>query len=196
MGNGRVRLIVGLGNPGEVYRHTRHNLGFVVADLLVEQRGYTPWKHDPALLCEFTRVDLGGEGRVIIKPLTFMNRSGVCVVRAMERFQSTPEDILVLVDDVALPLGRLRIRKSGSDGGHNGLFSIIREIGSQQFPRLRMGVGPLPEQSNLVEFVLGTFRDNELSLVREMVERSMKAVEVIFTAGVERAMDVYNKAHT
>jgi PTH1 family peptidyl-tRNA hydrolase len=187
-------LIVGLGNPGEVYRHTRHNLGFVVADRLVEQRGYTPWKHDPVLLCERTEVDLGGEGLVIIKPLTFMNRSGVCVVRAMEWFRSAPEDLFVLVDDVALPLGRLRVRKSGSDGGHHGLFSIIQEIGSQQFPRLRMGIGPLPEQRHLVEFVLGTFRDDERSLVDEMVERSVKAVEATFTEGIERAMDVYNVA--
>jgi PTH1 family peptidyl-tRNA hydrolase len=187
-----TRLIVGLGNPGEVYRHTRHNLCFVVADRLAEQHGDTRWREDRTLLCELREGDIGKEQVVFIKPLTYMNRSGICVARAVERFQITPEELLILADDVALPLGRLRIRRSGSDGGHNGLFSIIQEIGSKQFPRLRMGIGPLPEQSDLVDFVLSTFSDKEMCIVDVMVEQAVKAVEAIIGDGIERAMDVYN----
>ena len=186
-------MIVGLGNPGEAYRHTRHNLGFVVADRLAKQRGCLPWREENRLLCELTAITFEDEEGMLVKPLTYMNKSGICIVRAIEWFQSTLEELLILVDDVALPLGRLRIRRSGSDGGHNGLFSIIQEIGSQQFPRLRMGAGPLPERGDLVEFVLGKFTCKERVLVDSMVEQAVKAVEAIFLDGIERVMDIYNR---
>ena len=134
-----MKVIVGLGNPGPQYKWTRHNLGFLVADKLAASLGaeFLKEKHQ-GLICE---ASTGGKRILIIKPLTFMNRSGDCVAPASHNKIDGPEDILVVTDDVNLPLGKLRIRAGGSAGGHNGLKSLIERLGSDAFPRLRLGVG-------------------------------------------------------
>lgn len=186
-----MKLIVGLGNPGPEYAFTPHNLGFLGVDRLAERCGVEVSRPEAAALTAHTRID--GSEVVLAKPLTFMNLSGVSVRRLGERYQVTPGDLMVLVDEVALPFGTLRIRKQGSAGGHNGLKSIIGALGSDEFIRIRMGVQPGHPVSDRTRFVLGPFRRDQYETVAEMVDRAAEAVEMIVREGVERAMNEFNR---
>lgn len=186
--------MVGLGNPGDRYARTRHNLGFVLADRIARRNGCQDWRTDRDLVCKVAEIEVAGGRQTLIKPLTYMNRSGVSVARTMVQREMGLDQVLALVDDVALPLGRVRLRRGGSHGGHKGLLSIIEETGSEGFARLRMGIGPLPDQEDLVDFVLGEFSDKEVEVAEAMVERAARAVEAVICDGIERAMDVYNIA--
>ena len=174
-------LVVGLGNPGKEYRETRHNLGFRVLEELY--RG--DWEEGD--LYRYAEWELEGMPVVLIEPLTYMNRSGLAVGDAVERWGMTPEEVLVVLDDVNLPLGRLRLRMKGGDGGHRGLASVIEALGSECFPRLRLGVGR-PEDGDLVKYVLSPFDEEELQVVREMVEGAAEAVRRFVREGPEAAM--------
>jgi PTH1 family peptidyl-tRNA hydrolase len=132
-----------------------------------------------------------GQEVALVKPTTFMNSSGVAAKEALTRFGAAPEDLLVVVDDTQLPLGRIRIRRQGSDGGHNGLLSIIEVLGTSAFPRLRLGIGAPPE--GLIDFVLGGFEPHEREAVAEMVGRARDALSVILREGLEKAMNDFNK---
>jgi PTH1 family peptidyl-tRNA hydrolase len=180
--------VVGLGNPGPRYAATRHNLGFRVVDRLVERRRATRVAHDA--LHEAWRVGRGG--LLLVKPLTFMNASGEAVARlcAMERIE--PASLLVVCDDVNLPLGRLRVRGGGSDGGHNGLFSVGDELGTLAFPRLRLGVGPKPPEHSLSDFVLADFGEAEVEAVETMVDRACDAALLFAARGLDAAMREFN----
>jgi peptidyl-tRNA hydrolase, PTH1 family len=182
-----LRLVAGLGNPGRQYSGTRHNIGFMVIDFLAEKRGLTFSKSNT------WNSELGTWGAIhLIKPLTYMNRSGDAIGRFAQYFKIRPEEILVVVDDVALPLGRLRLRAAGSDGGHNGLKSIIVHLG-ESFMRLRVGVGA-SSADQLIDHVLSEFDPSEKPKIDRTIERAAEAVEHVAENGIESAMNQYNRA--
>jgi len=185
-----LNLIVGLGNPGERYKNTRHNLGYRVVNFLAEQnkKDFKPGKGD-FLFCE---IQIKEEIIYLIKPLTFMNSSGVAVVEAMDNFNLGIENLLVVCDDVNLPLGKIRIREKGTDGGHKGLGSIIYQLDSIDFARVRMGIGDVPERADLEEFVLEDFKEEEKEKVDQMAEKAAQAVENIWVNGIEDSMSQFN----
>lgn len=187
-----MRLIVGLGNPGEKYRRTRHNAGFMVVDELAQR--LPPGLAEPIDEAWAVKTEVAGERVVLVKPQSFMNRSGPVVEAALRRFNVEPDRLVVISDDVALPLGSLRIRARGSHGGQNGLRSIIESIGSEEFPRLRFGIASSEPVIDLAGFVLSDFTDSEVLRVQEMVSRAADAVVAIVELGVEAAMNHFNGA--
>ena len=181
----RFRLVAGLGNPGREYDHTRHNVGFLVADELARRAGVS-FAHEPKWNADTARA-----GEVTyMKPMTFMNLSGESVGDFCRFYKFEPEQSLVIIDDVALPLGRLRLRASGSDGGHNGLASVLMHQGSERVPRLRIGVGGAKD--SLVGHVLGKFSADEHPTLTEAVTRAADAVEYLLANGFEAAMNRFN----
>lgn len=187
-------LVVGLGNPGERYRMTRHNLGFLVVERIAAE-----WKvswRDRAFAAEtewFSPADCAGVRLKLAKPLTYMNRSGLAVARLVEQEGIIPEQLLVVCDDVNLPFGKLRIRLKGSDGGHNGLASIIEALGTEEFPRLRVGIGSNFEPGGMVDYVLSEFEREEQEKLPEVLERAARAVRAFACEGPERAMTEFNR---
>lgn len=186
-----VQVVFGLGNPGRRYEGTRHNVGFDVVDELARRAGVefkTSWRLR-AKACSW-RVDVRNVW--LVKPQQYMNLSGLAAARFKRRRGTEPAEMLVVVDDVELPLGQLRLRKQGGAGGHNGLRSIIRDLGSDGFPRLRLGVGGGDADRDLTGHVLGRFRPNERGAVEETVARAADAVECVLEEGVDVAMNRYN----
>jgi PTH1 family peptidyl-tRNA hydrolase len=181
-----VKLIAGLGNPGREYARTRHNVGFEVLETLAARHRAT-WSSKPD--AELARW---GQDAVLVKPQTFMNLSGSAVQRWQQFYKVTLEDLLIVVDDVNLEAGRLRIRRSGSAGGHNGLKSIKASLGTDQFSRLRVGVGG-GERKNLSSHVLGRFTNEEEKIIEAAIARGVEAIEVFVADGVVAAMDRYNR---
>ena len=181
-----MKLVVGLGNPGREYARTRHNVGFEVLETLATRHGAT-WSRKPD--AELARW---GRDAVLVKPQTFMNLSGSAVQRWQHFYQVALDDVLIVVDDVNLDAGRLRIRRSGSAGGHNGLKSIIASLGTDQFSRLRVGVGG-GERKNLSSHVLGRFTADEEQIIEAAIERAVGAVELFVAEGVVAAMNEYNR---
>ena len=186
-----MKLIVGLGNPGPEYRDTRHNVGFMVADALVDRwRVSDQWREKfDALLIKTTVRE---ESVVLAKPLTFMNLSGQAVAGLAGFYKIDPSDIFIVTDDVALPVGRLRARREGGAGGHNGLKSIIQSLGMQAFPRMRVGVGRGDSRRNLADHVLGRFEADERDTVSAAVLRAADATEMFLSEGIERVMNAFN----
>ena len=185
-----MKLIVGLGNPGSKYEGTRHNVGFDVVDEYARRRGLTFGSCPADALLARER---GPDARVILaKPLTFMNLSGGAVGTLSRYYRVDPADILVVVDDANLPLGRLRVRPEGSDGGHNGLRSVIEEFGTQEFPRLRVGVGRGGLGRELVGHVLSRFEDDERGKIEELVTRAADAAEVFVEEDILTVMNRFN----
>ena len=184
-------LIAGLGNPGDAYENTRHNIGFQVLDALGErQKKPIQRLKFKALTNLFT---ISGEKVLVMKPVTYMNLSGEAVRPAADFYKIPPERILVVSDDTALPAGRLRIRKGGSAGGHNGLKSIIQHLGSDQFPRLRVGVGEKPHPDyDMADWVLGKFTGEDKKKMDQAVERAAEAIECILKDGLDRGMSRFN----
>jgi len=186
-----VKLIVGLGNPGYRYHLTPHNLGFMAVDRLAEDCGVEIGKSQNQALTAATEI--AGEHVILAKPQTYMNLSGMAVARLLEKYSLPPRDLLVLVDDVALPLEMLRIRARGSAGTHNGLKSIIGAIQADDFGRIRMGAEPEHERSDLSSYVLGAFRKADLKIAVEMLDRACEAVRVILKEGIPAAMNRFNQ---
>lgn len=187
-----MRLIVGLGNPGKEYRETRHNVGFMVVDEIVRRHGLT-WTMAPAQVPDAFVVKRFGEAPYLLaKPLTFMNRSGDVVAALVRYYDVDPSDALVVVDEAALPFGRLRARARGSAGGHNGLKSIIDRLGSTEFPRLRLGVGRGDARRDLADHVLSKFEAGERADLEGFIARAADAVEMFAAAGIEKVMNTYN----
>jgi PTH1 family peptidyl-tRNA hydrolase len=186
-----VKLVVGLGNPGPKYRDTRHNVGFWVIDELAArwQLQHTWRQRDDAM---FARQ---AGGAALAKPLSFMNLSGFAVSALSRFFQVDAADILVIVDEVALPLGRLRARARGSAGGHNGLKSVIEQLGTDAFPRLRIGVGRGDERRDLADHVLSKFAPAEWDTIRAATLRAADAAEMFVSDGIERVMNAFNAAN-
>jgi PTH1 family peptidyl-tRNA hydrolase len=183
-------LLVGLGNPGPKYQDTRHNVGFALVDALVETREPGAWKAwGKSLLC---RLSLGGQSLIAAKPQTFMNLSGEAV-QALLAFHKLPAtDMVVVADDAELPVGSIRIRSQGGHGGHNGLRNIVEHLG-ENFPRIRIGVGPRPAGWDLADFVLGKFGPPDREALKPAFEEFSGMVELGFAQGWERAASKFNK---
>jgi PTH1 family peptidyl-tRNA hydrolase len=185
--NPRIRLVAGLGNPGAEYAQTRHNIGFMVADRLASQWDAAWEKSSKADAVAAKHADV-----LLIKPLSFMNRSGHPLFAIAQFYKIQPQEILVVLDDLALPLGRIRIRPDGGTGGHNGLESIVVQFGTDKIPRLRIGIGGAPVEGS-VDYVLGRFFEEERPLVTESVDRAAEAVKCAIDNGLVSAMNTFNK---
>lgn len=184
-------LVVGLGNPGAKYENTRHNVGFLVADELAERDGspIRRLKHHALI----SNAVLGNQGVLLMKPTTYMNLSGEAVGEAARFYKIPADHVLIISDDVDLPLGKLRIRKSGSAGGHNGLKNIIQHLGTDQFPRLKIGVGGKPHPDyNMADWVLGQLKGEDKKVMDEAVKRAADAIEYLLANGIDRAMNQFN----
>jgi peptidyl-tRNA hydrolase, PTH1 family len=183
----QIRLVAGLGNPGPEYATTRHNVGFMVADQLAAQFGST-WEKSSkwdAVLAKCGDVFLA-------KPTSYMNRSGYPLVAIAQFYKIDPRQVLVVLDDMALPLGRLRLRPSGGSGGHNGLESVILQFGTQEIPRLRIGIGEAPPAGS-VDYVLSRFFEEEKPIVRSTIDRAVQAVKCAIDNDLISAMNIFNK---
>jgi peptidyl-tRNA hydrolase, PTH1 family len=186
-----MRLIVGLGNPGERYEWTPHNAGFLAIDAIAEKAGIRVTRHEAKSLVG--RGEFAGQRVIVAKPQTMMNLSGIAVRMLLERCEDCdPAETIVLSDEVALPWGMIRVRKGGSAGGHNGLKSIISAVGSG-FIRVRLGVGPEKIWGDMADYVLGPMRKAERETALEMAVNAADAVETILTEGVDKAMTKFNR---
>lgn len=181
-------VVVGLGNPGRRYAGTRHNVGFMVVDELARAHGVQLRER---LKYISGKGSIEGAQAALIEPLTFMNRSGAAVREAMRRFGSSPAGLIVIHDDIDMPAGRLRIRASGSSGGHRGIQSIIESVGSRDFARIKIGIGRDPELPP-EQYVLRKFKSDEVPLIREAVGLAAEAVRAIMARGVDHAMTRFN----
>jgi peptidyl-tRNA hydrolase, PTH1 family len=185
-----MKLIVGLGNPGRKYEKTRHNVGFEVLDV-VAARGAAS-SHKEKFSGRIADVTIAGEKTLLLWPHTFMNLSGQSVGAAVEFYQVPLSDVLVICDDFNLPLGKLRIRGGGSAGGQNGLDSIIKRLGTQDVPRLRLGIGPVPEAWEAPDFVLSKFNRSDRTVIDETIDRAAEAVECWVAEGLSAGMNKFN----
>jgi len=185
-----VKLVVGLGNPGKRYEATRHNLGFMVVDKLASR--WNVGRFAERFRGWFGTTQVRGVAVGLLKPATFVNRSGEAVLQAMQFYKLEMSDLLVVTDDMDLPPGRIRIRPKGSAGGHKGLADIIGRLGSDQFARLRIGIGK-PTDGDAVEFVLSRFLPEEVPAIERAIERAADAVECWITEGLDAAMNRYNR---
>ena len=184
-------LVVFLGNPGLKYEQTRHNAGFMAADALAKDKGI---KINRSRFKALTAtVDLGGESVLLMKPQTFMNLSGEAVIQAVKFYKIAPDHVIVVSDEMSLPIGKLRIRTKGSAGGHNGLKNIIAHLGTDSFPRIRIGVGAPPHPDyDVADWVLSVFRNKDAEEMAEAANRAAEAVECYVLHGPERAMNRFN----
>ncbi len=191
-----MKLIVGLGNPGREYRDTRHNVGFRVVDEIARRHGLQ-WAMAPSQVPDaFVVKKFGVQPVLLAKPLTFMNRSGEAVAALAHYYDIVPADLLVVVDEIDLPFGRLRARGRGSAGTHNGLRSIVQQLGTTEFPRLRLGIGRGDARRDLADHVLSTFEADERPAVEEFIARAADAAEMFAMEGIARVMNVYNPETT
>ena len=190
---GPAWIIAGLGNPGREYEKTRHNTGFRVLDLLAARTGT---RVDRLRFRALTgRAVLAGQSVLLMKPQTYMNLSGESVRAAADYFHIPPERVLILYDDTALPVGRVRVRPGGSAGGHNGMKSLIAQLGTQDFPRVRIGVGEKPHPDyDLADWVLSTLSAGDEKRLADALERAADAAEEVLRSGCESAMSRYNGA--
>jgi peptidyl-tRNA hydrolase, PTH1 family len=183
-----IRLIAGLGNPGPEYAPTRHNIGFMVVDQLAAQFG-SAWEKS----AKWDTLSAKCGAVLLVKPLSFMNRSGYPLLAVAQFYKIDPQQILVVLDDFALPLGRLRLRERGGSGGHNGLESIITQFGTEEIPRLRIGIGAAPHEGS-ADYVLSRFFDEEKPIVRSTIDRAVQALKSAIDNGVVSAMNTFNKS--
>jgi PTH1 family peptidyl-tRNA hydrolase len=185
-----MKLIIGLGNPGAEYAATRHNIGFKAIDSVSETYRIPIQRNKfKAVIGEGT---ISGEKVILMKPQTYMNLSGEAVRQCIDWNKLTRDDIIVIYDDVSLEVGQLRIRKTGSAGGHNGIKSIIAHLGSQDFARIKVGVGEKPAGWDLANYVLGKFTPEETKIMNERLSDIEKALEIMLCKGIEQAMNQYN----
>ncbi len=186
-----MKLIAGLGNPGDKYKFTRHNAGFMALDYLKYQWGFN-FKFESKFNAEIAKINHNGESLIMLKPFTFMNLSGQSLIAVMNFYKITREDILVIYDDIAMPVGKMRFRAKGSDGGHNGIKSIIKVLGGDNtFDRLKIGIGPQPPIPSEV-YVLQNFSDEQLSDLKPFLKNVQLAVETYLEQGLQAAQTKFN----
>ena len=184
-----MKAIAGLGNPGEKYAHTRHNIGFmVIAELSERFNINSSYKFD-GLVGDFF---FGGEKVILFQPMKYMNKSGQPIFKLLDYFQIEPGNLLVIHDDLDLDLGKMRLKKNGSSGGHNGIKSIINNLNTDEFKRLKIGIGRPPENLPVPDFVLTTFRGEEKNTSEEVVKKAASAVELMLKEDIMKAMNKYN----
>ncbi|MDO4169655.1 MAG: aminoacyl-tRNA hydrolase [Lachnospiraceae bacterium] len=186
-----MKVIVGLGNPDKKYHGTRHNIGFQAMDYLADKYriAIDTKKHKGLIGKGF----IEGQKVLLVKPMTYMNLSGECLRQIMDFYKLEPEDFIVIYDDINLDVGQLRIRKKGSAGGHNGIKSIIAHLGSQEFPRIRIGVGEKPKEYDLADYVLGRFSKQELEIYDQLMPNIAGATELMIWDDIDQAMNLYNR---
>ncbi|MBI5071704.1 aminoacyl-tRNA hydrolase [Candidatus Falkowbacteria bacterium] len=190
-----MKIIIGLGNPGEKYENTRHNIGFaVVSSFKFQVSSFPDWKINKKFNSEISEGKINGEKIILLKPHTFMNNSGQAVAVATNFYKVKPADILIIHDDIDLPLGKMRVKKDGSSGGHRGIESIITALGTNNFPRLKIGVGPKerPKNFDAANFVLKKFGKGEEKTLNLIIKKATEAVAVILSDGVQEAMNKFN----
>ncbi|MBN2318723.1 MAG: aminoacyl-tRNA hydrolase [Acidobacteria bacterium] len=183
------KIIVGLGNPGQRYRASRHNVGFMVADALARQADGTWAAHLASRVC---KVEISGHPALLVKPLTYMNRSGEAVHALMAALRRSPENLILVYDDLDLPLGRIRIRERGSAGGHRGLESILEVFGTEEIMRVRLGIGEEQMPDDKIDFVLSDFPPEKRIELDEMIIKAGDAVKSILSNGVSQSMTIFN----
>ena len=184
-------LVVFLGNPGPRYEGTRHNAGFMAADAMARARGLSINRARFKALT--ATCDIGGESVMLMKPQTFMNLSGEAAAQAVKFYKIAPDHVIVVSDEISLPIGKLRVRRKGSAGGHNGLKSIIACLGTDQFPRIRLGVGAPPHPDyDMADWVLGVIRNADAEAFSEAARKAADAIECCISEGVQKAMNKYN----
>ena len=190
-----MKLIVGLGNPGKKYENTRHNAGFLAIDALAEKYGISMTEKKHKAVCGSGYME--GVKVILVKPQTFMNLSGESVREVLDFYKLDPEeDMLIMYDDISLAPGNLRIRKKGSAGGHNGIKSIIAHAGTQNFMRIKIGVGEKPSGWDLADYVLGHFTQNERKVMDEAAKTATEAIRMMVAGEVDKAMNAFNKKAT
>ncbi len=183
--------MVGLGNPDKKYRNTRHNTGFIAVDFIADELGVeiSKKKFDSLI----TEVDINGEKVMLMKPQTYMNLSGVAVQKATSFYKIPAENVIVIFDDISLDVGKMRIRRKGSHGGHNGIRNIIDYLNSDNFPRIKIGIGERPNPKyDLADWVLSTFKEDELNGIKEVSKNCLDIVKLIMDGKTELAMSKYN----
>jgi PTH1 family peptidyl-tRNA hydrolase len=185
-----MKVVVGLGNPGRDYENTRHNVGFAVISEL-SRRGGSP-RPAAKFQAELTEIRFGSDKVVLVCPLTFMNRSGTTVGPLVAFYKLPPEDLIVVCDDLSLPLGKIRLRGQGSSGGQKGLQDVIRVLGTEAVPRLRIGIGATPDGWETADFVLSRFSADEAPVVQQTVATAVEAVESWISAGLLATMNKFN----
>lgn len=185
-----MKLITGLGNIGDKYCFTRHNAGFMAVDKLALDNNLS-FRQDGKLKCYITKFKYNNDDIIIIKPTTFMNLSGEAVRAVMDYYKINVEDILIVYDDIALDLGRIRFRANGSDGGHNGIKSIIKHIGTNKFDRLKIGIGPQPPIPS-ENYVLQNFPKDKLEMLKEILTTSEEAIKFYLENGIEKTQNKFN----
>lgn len=184
-------LIVGLGNPGEKYANTRHNMGFLTVDLLSEKTGVKLNK--VKFKAAYNIMDFAGCKCLVMKPQTYMNLSGEAVREAVQFYKIPADHVLVIYDDISLPVGKLRVRPTGSAGGHNGIKNIIAHLGTQEFPRVKIGVGaPTGTDKDMIDWVIGAPSQAERKILVESFEKAIDAAECIIKCGCQKAMNQFN----
>ncbi len=183
-----ISLLLGLGNVGAKYHRTRHNVGFHVIAHLVSGNIIKP---ENCNAYDKAEIVVGDKNIIIAGPTQFMNNSGYAATALLHRYSVTPSEMLVIVDDFNLPLGTIRLRKSGSAGGHNGLKSIIEQLETDKFPRMRLGIGPLPDNSSVVDFVLGEFKNDEQIKVKKMICTASETALAIVSDGIDEVIKKY-----
>ncbi len=185
-----MKLVVGLGNPGSQYEQTRHNVGFRIVDALATQLGWKWERQGRAMLASGT---LGAEKVVLVKPITYMNKSGEAVGELVRWYKLSPEDVLVVYDDLDLPVGKIRLRSNGSAAGHNGLSNIIQHLHTNQIPRLRIGIGrPTNSHMDTIDYVLGTPTSDERLLLENGETRTIEAIQLVLRQGIATTMNLIN----
>jgi len=184
-----ARIIVGLGNPGERYARSRHNVGFMALEALARESGGS-WSIRP--LSRICRVEIGGCAVLLAEPLTYMNQSGTGVQTLLSAFQLEPRDLLLVVDDLNLPFGRIRIRERGSAGGHHGLESILNDLNTDEIVRVRMGIGEEQMPEDKADFVLSDFPQQKQAELNDMILKAGNAVKSILSDGISKSMAIFN----
>ena len=185
-----MKLIVGLGNPGRQYVGTRHNMGYEVVGLLARQHG--AGRPKSKFHAEYVELNISGEKVILLSPLTYMNRSGLSVSEAKGFYKLNLTDILIVCDDLSLPVGKIRIRTGGSSGGQKGLIDIIRLLGTEEFPRLRLGIGHPGDRMSVVDWVLSGFSSEEKPLAQSSIETAAQAAVVWLKQGINSCMNQFN----
>ena len=186
-----MRIIIGLGNPGEKYQATRHNIGWDAITRISDDYGIPLNQMKHKARCGTGYIE--GEKVILAQPVTYMNHSGESVRELVDYYKVSTEDIIIIYDDIDLDVGQLRIRKKGSAGGHNGIKSIISHLGTDEFPRIRIGVGAKPKDWDLADYVLSRFKDEEQASIRQALKDASDACRMIISSGMEAAMNKYNK---
>ncbi len=188
-----VKSLVGLGNPGKEYEDSRHNVGFMFIDFLLKKANHSKGKYEEGCLSRIYKVYLFERELLLVKPYTFMNNSGYAVLNLIKHYDLKPEEVMVIYDDLDLPLGSIRIRKGGSSGGHKGVESIINLLKTQSFPRLRIGISRPKRKEEVIDYVLSPFSKEEAFKIREVFERAFWCLKILFMEGFEKSMSLCNR---